>query len=171
MRAAVPWSRYQLDLTRSPLILLSMPQHNATHTHADIHTLESTLATLCHQASAQPSNSSSRAKMAPEPFFCPWRARSHTKHTHTQKNAADGHWTAWPQCHLPVPCTRSHDRRYRLPSLLPPSSIFFLSIYFCIFLSCLLSGSLYHFLLFFSPFTPHHPHIHLCIFSICTSSL
>lgn len=34
MRAAVPWSRYQLDLTRSPLILLSMPQHNATqHTH------------------------------------------------------------------------------------------------------------------------------------------
>ena len=83
MRAAVPWSRYQLDLTRSPLILLSMPQHNATHTHAHIHTLENTLATLCHQASAQPSNSYSRAKMAPEPFFCPWRARTHTIHTHT----------------------------------------------------------------------------------------
>lgn len=117
MRAAVPWSRYQLDLTRSPLILLSMPQHNATqHTHTH------TLPTLCHQASAQPSNSSNRAKMAPEPFFCPWRT-----HTHTHNSAADGHWTAWPQCHLPVPCTRPHNGHYRHPSII------FLSIFapFC----------------------------------------
>lgn len=89
-----------------------------------------TLPTLCHQASAQPSNSSNRAKMAPEPFFCPWRT-----HTHTQQC---GWWSLDSLASVP-PASALHPSSQRAL----PAPLHYLSIYFCTILSCFFPVSLY----------------------------
>lgn len=156
MRTTVRWSRYQLDLTRSPLILLSMPQHNAIHTLAHKHTARSVPPGQCpSQPQLQQSQNGAWASFF---FFfsCPWRVHTQ-RQTQTQQR---GWWSLDSLASVPPASALHPFSQWALPA---PFYIFSHSIstsfYLFYFLSFSISSSVTLVCLY--PFFSHSHFIHL----------